>query len=168
MELQVYTARNIQNDKMVTGADLANAIIGPPATYIPDLVHPWIPYLFWCWSHTYIMMNYFQNPLPSYFVCLMTRCPKLQGVNVEKTSSNWCRIFDSLLLRLKTYFKSDDHWLDCVCIKFSKWWNYSNYSNSQSSKSIKLFVSSQLNWTGESRMLVILMRLMIGLVVISI
>jgi hypothetical protein len=39
MELQVYTARNIQNDKMVTGADLANAIIGPPATYIPDLVH---------------------------------------------------------------------------------------------------------------------------------
>jgi len=34
---EVYTARNIQNDKMVTGADLANAIIGPPATYIPDL-----------------------------------------------------------------------------------------------------------------------------------
>lgn len=34
---KVYTARNIQTVKMVTGEDLANAIIGPPAVYIPEL-----------------------------------------------------------------------------------------------------------------------------------
>ena len=38
MKLQVYSARNIQTEKIVTGEDLANAIIGPPAVYIPDLV----------------------------------------------------------------------------------------------------------------------------------
>uniref|UniRef100_A0A7I4CHL3 UDP-N-acetylmuramate--L-alanine ligase n=1 Tax=Physcomitrium patens TaxID=3218 RepID=A0A7I4CHL3_PHYPA len=35
---QVYAARNIPTEKVVTGEDLANAIIGPPAVYIPDLV----------------------------------------------------------------------------------------------------------------------------------
>jgi UDP-N-acetylmuramate-alanine ligase len=34
---KVYTARNIQTVKMVTGEELANAIIGPPAVYIPEL-----------------------------------------------------------------------------------------------------------------------------------
>lgn len=34
---QVYAARNIPTEKVVTGEDLANAIIGPPAVYIPDL-----------------------------------------------------------------------------------------------------------------------------------
>lgn len=36
--LQVYSARKIHSEKIVTGEDLANAIIGPPAVYIPDLV----------------------------------------------------------------------------------------------------------------------------------
>ncbi|KAG0623909.1 hypothetical protein M758_3G210600 [Ceratodon purpureus] len=34
---EVYSARNIRTEKIVTGEDLANAIIGPPAVYIPDL-----------------------------------------------------------------------------------------------------------------------------------
>lgn len=34
----MYAARSIPSDRIVSGADLAKAILGPPAVFIPDLV----------------------------------------------------------------------------------------------------------------------------------